>query len=166
MPAEFLEDMADIYPQEPQPQPSCMVLDLFKTWRLDSGSYEEIAEVSRGCLASTLLTAECAVVHDRYVDTLFEIVRSSKEDMSSKAACCHVAQHCQHGDWNESQCKRPGGRERMGAAVCGCAAGHASPTAPGAHALQPALGRGSAASLQVLDRQLCLPIVRQSCLAP
>ncbi|CAL8464515.1 g4050 [Coccomyxa elongata] len=45
VPAEFLEDMADTYPQESQPQPGCMVFDLFTTWRLDSGSYEEIAEV-------------------------------------------------------------------------------------------------------------------------
>lgn len=51
VPAEFLEDMAETYLQEPQPQTGCMVFDLFGTWRLDSGSYEAIAEVGRGSLA-------------------------------------------------------------------------------------------------------------------
>lgn len=46
VPAEFLEDMAERHPEEPPLPRGCMVFDLFRTWRLDSGSYENIAEVS------------------------------------------------------------------------------------------------------------------------
>jgi hypothetical protein len=48
VPCEFLEDVAARHPgSPPPPPPGCKVFDLFRTWRLDSGSYKEMAEVSR-----------------------------------------------------------------------------------------------------------------------
>lgn len=53
VPEEFGEDMAVLHPQDPPVPPDCMVFDLFRTWRLDSGSYEDMAEV-RPCPGAKL----------------------------------------------------------------------------------------------------------------
>jgi hypothetical protein len=53
VPEEFGEDMAVLHPQDPPVPPDCMVFDLFRTWHLDSGSYEDMAEV-RPCPGAKL----------------------------------------------------------------------------------------------------------------
>ena len=45
VPQEFIEDMAALYPDGPRIPAGAKVFDVFRMWRLDSGSYEDIAEV-------------------------------------------------------------------------------------------------------------------------
>lgn len=45
VPRQFIEDMAALHRNEDLPATDAKVFDLFRVWRLDSGSYEEIAEV-------------------------------------------------------------------------------------------------------------------------
>ena len=143
VPAEFLEDMAETYPQEPQPQPGCMVFDLFRTWRLDSGSYEAIAEVTLLC---TSLVAERAIFHNICWTLYMKHCVSEQGGLAIRM--CWLSR-CSAWGSVEINWGWPGGYQCVGAAVCGCAARHAA-TAAGAHALQSALGGGNSPSLQVL----------------
>lgn len=62
--------MAQRFPRDAQPRPGCVVFDLFRTWRLDSGSYEDIAEVglSRDWVLISLLLPG-GVVHSGICST-------------------------------------------------------------------------------------------------
>ena len=45
VPQEFVADMASIHPGSARIPPGAKVFDVFRMWRLDSGSYEDMAEV-------------------------------------------------------------------------------------------------------------------------